>query len=180
MLGFLTEPLCWVLGIAYMPYMSFKAIQTPDGKDDIEWLTNWVIYSIVTMFQTTPLVGQLITWFPFWYETKFVFIIYCIFFGGSKKIYQKVIYPIFKKYEKSTDDLIGDLPNKAREVYVRIGHDDFVKTTLTQGNEFMMEHGADAYRTALALAHLHAKDGISSANPTSDTEMDSLQAGNRL
>ena len=27
-----TEPVCWLLGIAYLPYMSFKAIQTPDGK----------------------------------------------------------------------------------------------------------------------------------------------------
>ena len=33
-----------------MPYMSFKAIQTPDRKDDTHWLTSWVIFSLLTIF----------------------------------------------------------------------------------------------------------------------------------
>ena len=63
MFAFITEPLFWVLGYVYMPYMSFKAIQTPDGKDDKEWLTTWVIYSMLSMLQTIPII-PIVVWIP--------------------------------------------------------------------------------------------------------------------
>ena len=76
MFGFITEPIFWILGYVYMPYMSFKAIQTPDGKDDKEWLTTWVIYSMLSMLQTLPIIGNLVGWIPFYYEVKLIIIVY--------------------------------------------------------------------------------------------------------
>ena len=37
MLGFITEPICAVLGLLYAPFLSFKALQTPDVDDDKKW-----------------------------------------------------------------------------------------------------------------------------------------------
>lgn len=37
--------LCSLIGFAYPAYMSFKAIQTADAKDDKQWLTYWVVFS---------------------------------------------------------------------------------------------------------------------------------------
>ena len=79
MFGFITEPIFWILGYVYMPYMSFKAIQTPDGKDDKEWLTTWVIYSMLSMLQTLPIIGNLVGWIPFYYEVKLIIIVYCYY-----------------------------------------------------------------------------------------------------
>ena len=92
MFAFITEPLFWVLGYVYMPYMSFKAIQTPDGKDDKEWLTTWVIYSMLSMLQTIPIISSIVVWIPLYYEFKLVVIVYCVFFKGAGVIYRKLIY----------------------------------------------------------------------------------------
>ena len=74
MFALLTEPICWVLGYAYMPYMSFKALQTPTGKDDKKWLTSWVIFSMVSMLQTIPVISTIVSLLPFYFEIKFIIV----------------------------------------------------------------------------------------------------------
>ena len=174
MFAFITEPLFWVLGYVYMPYMSFKAIQTPDGKDDKEWLTTWVIYSMLSMLQTIPIISSIVGWIPFYYEVKLIVIVYCVFFKGAGVIYRKLIYPFFKRYERSADDLVNDLPGSVKAKYQELGHSEFVKNALTKGREFVLEHGPEAYSTVLAMAAQQAKEG------TTQQEMGNIQSSVEL
>ena len=146
-----------------MPYMSFKAIQTPDRKADTHWLTSWVIFSLLTTIQTIPVLGSLIVWIPLYLEIKFAIIIYCVYFQGSEKLYKLFVQPVFKKYEKNADKLIADLPGALQATYQEVGHSAFMKNALTKGKEFVMEHGPEAYATVLAMAHKDAQEGGSGA-----------------
>ena len=159
MFALVTEPLCWLLGYAYMPYMSFKVLQTPTGKDDKKWLTSWVIFSMVSMLQTIPLVSTIVVLLPFYFEIKFIIVVYCIFFDGSITFYEKVVSPIFKRYEKSADKLVEDLPGTLQASYQELGKSKFVKQALMKGKEFVLEHGPEAYSTVLAIAAQEAKEG---------------------
>ena len=39
-----------VVGFLYPAYMSFKALESSDFKDDKHWLTYWTVYSFFTLF----------------------------------------------------------------------------------------------------------------------------------
>lgn len=46
-------------------YASIKAIETKSRADDQQWLTYWVIYSLITLFELT--FTKLLEWFVFLY-----------------------------------------------------------------------------------------------------------------
>ena len=49
-----------------------------------------------------------------------------------------------------------------------------IKSSLTKGREFVLEHGPDAYKTVLAMAAQQAKEG------SSQQEMGSIQSSVEL
>ncbi len=111
------------------------------------------------MLQTIPLVSTIVVLLPFYFEIKFIIVVYCIFFDGSITFYEKVVSPIFKRYEKSADKLVEDLPGTLQASYQELGKSKFVKQALMKGKEFVLEHGPEAYSTVLAIAAQEAKEG---------------------
>lgn len=101
--GYLTYPLAEKVLIFFAGVKSFRAIQSPDPKDDKQWLTFWLLFGL---FDLALFVGQLVGWLiPFYDEMKVAVIIFLGVFGGAEKIYP-VLEPILlqgdevaKKYE---------------------------------------------------------------------------------
>uniref|UniRef100_A0A453R6A9 HVA22-like protein n=1 Tax=Aegilops tauschii subsp. strangulata TaxID=200361 RepID=A0A453R6A9_AEGTS len=53
-------PLCRPLvSLAYPLYASVRAIETKSQVDDQQWLTYWVLYSFITLFELTLLLRYL-------------------------------------------------------------------------------------------------------------------------
>ncbi|KAG0471703.1 hypothetical protein HPP92_016249 [Vanilla planifolia] len=57
--------------LVYPLYASVKAIETKSPIDDQQWLTYWILYSLITLFELT--FAMLIEWLPFWPYAKLMF-----------------------------------------------------------------------------------------------------------
>ncbi|GJV51200.1 HVA22-like protein c [Tanacetum coccineum] len=57
-----------VIALVYPLYASIKAIETRSQTDDQQWLTYWVLYSLITLFELT--FSKLLEWFPIWPYAK--------------------------------------------------------------------------------------------------------------
>ena len=68
--------------------------------------------------------------------------------------------------------LLADLPHGVRALYRDLGGGDkFLADIMGRGKQFVDEHGPEAYRTVLALAHVHA-------NASSNTTAANTERGN--
>lgn len=108
--------LCNLVGFIYPLYASLKALGTNQGGDDdaqAQWLTYWIVYGFFTL--TESLTDFLLYWIPFYYLFKIMFFVWCMLpqTRGSQKIYDRIILPVFGKYEQSIDATFNKLKESA-------------------------------------------------------------------
>ncbi|XAR52784.1 hypothetical protein NMG60_11021038 [Bertholletia excelsa] len=82
--------------LVYPLYASMRAIESPSPMDDQQWLTYWVIYSFITLFELS--CWQILQWLPFWPFVKLVWCLWLVLpiFNGAAYIYENVV----RKYVK--------------------------------------------------------------------------------
>ncbi|KAJ3128134.1 Nucleosomal histone H3-Lys79 methylase [Physocladia obscura] len=87
-------------------YQSFKAIESPEKEDNIQWLTYWTVFGFLNVIEVFS--DTLLYWVPFYYAFKAIFVIYLIApqFNGAKTIYTKVLQPYLLKEQSVID---GDI-----------------------------------------------------------------------
>ncbi|OAY79245.1 HVA22-like protein a, partial [Ananas comosus] len=80
--------------LAYPLYASIKAIETKSSVDDQQWLTYWVLYSFITLFELT--FAPVIEWLPFWSYMKLFFNCWLVLphFNGAAYVYQHYVRPL--------------------------------------------------------------------------------------
>ncbi|KAK1648334.1 hypothetical protein QYE76_066139 [Lolium multiflorum] len=135
-----------LVALAYPLYASVRAIETKSPVDDQQWLTYWVLYSLITLFELT--FASIIEWLPFWSSMKLIFICWLVlpYFSGAAYVYQKYVRPVFVKNQMVN---IWYVPQK-KGLFGK--SDDF----LTALNKYIEENGPEA------LKKLTDKDGKSS------------------
>lgn len=135
-----------LVALAYPLYASVRAIETKSPVDDQQWLTYWVLYSLITLFELT--FASIIEWLPFWSSMKLIFISWLVlpYFSGAAYVYQKYVRPVFVKNQMVN---IWYVPQK-KGIFGK--SDDF----LTALNKYIEENGPEA------LKKLTDKDGKSS------------------
>lgn len=86
-----------LVALAYPLYASVKAIETKSPVDDQQWLTYWVLYSLITLFELT--FASIIEWLPFWPSMKLIFICWLVlpYFNGAAYVYENYVRPLFVK-----------------------------------------------------------------------------------
>ncbi|ERM94426.1 hypothetical protein AMTRI_Chr04g252790 [Amborella trichopoda] len=84
-----------IVTLVYPLYASVKAIESPSRVDDQQWLTYWVLYSMITLFEMT--FYKAIAWFPFWSYAKLIAICWLVlpYFNGAAYVYEHYIRPCF-------------------------------------------------------------------------------------
>ncbi|KAL5651315.1 hypothetical protein ACJX0J_036773, partial [Zea mays] len=98
-----------VISHAYPLYASVRAIETKNPVDDQQWLTYWVLYSFVTLFELT--LAPIIEWLPFWSYAKLFFNYWLVlpWFNGAAYVYDHFVRPMFVNHRiklgKSNDVL---------------------------------------------------------------------------
>nr|CAB3448114.1 unnamed protein product [Digitaria exilis]CAB3504568.1 unnamed protein product [Digitaria exilis] len=104
---FLCRP---VVSLAYPLYASVRAIETKSAVDDQQWLTYWVLYSFITLFELT--FAPVLEWssraewlclilaqfcrLPFWSYAKLFFNCWLVLpqFNGAAHVYEHFVRPM--------------------------------------------------------------------------------------
>ncbi|XP_048571069.1 HVA22-like protein a [Triticum urartu] len=125
-----------LVALAYPLYASVKAIETKSSVDDQQWLTYWVLYSLITLFELT--FTSIIEWLPFWSSMKLIFISWLVlpYFSGAAYVYQNYVRPVFVRNHMIS---IWYVPQKKG---LFCNSDDF----LTALDKYIEENGPEALK----------------------------------
>ncbi|KAK9684567.1 hypothetical protein RND81_10G218700 [Saponaria officinalis] len=82
-----------VVSLAYPLYASIKAIESKSPVDDQQWLTYWILYSLITLFEFT--FAALIEWIPIWSYAKLIATCWLVmpYFSGAAYVYDHFVRP---------------------------------------------------------------------------------------
>ncbi|KZV27202.1 hypothetical protein F511_04655 [Dorcoceras hygrometricum] len=72
-------------------YASVRAIESPSIVDDQQWLTYWVLYSFITLFELS--FWKILQWLPFWPYMKLLLCVWLVLpmFNGAAYIYENFV-----------------------------------------------------------------------------------------
>jgi len=89
------------IGFVLPAYYSLHALFTAGTADDTQWLTYWVVYAFLTVFESAV---SAVYWFPFYYTFKFVLVLWMALpqTSGAQIVYRSFMEPVFAKYFSST------------------------------------------------------------------------------
>lgn len=102
------DALCNLIGFVYPLYASFKALKSEGKGDDTQWLTYWVVFgAFIVIEDFTDAIFERNVWSTVYFLLKIVFLLWCQLpqYKGANWVFNKVIYPVLKKYEKDIDSL---------------------------------------------------------------------------
>ncbi|GER38571.1 protein kinase superfamily protein [Striga asiatica] len=117
-------------------YASIRAIETKSPVDDQQWLTYWVLYSMITLFELT--FAKLIEWLPFWSYIKLIFTCWLVipYFSGAAYVYEQYVRPYLVTRQKTVN--IWYVPRK-KDIF---GKPDDI---LTAAEKYIQENGPEAF-----------------------------------
>lgn len=94
--------------LLYCGWKSFKCTkdQHPDarGSEKKAWLVFWFVYSLIECLEI--FTDVLLSWFPFYFEAKFLFIVYLGLLKGAQKLYKNVLRPFINEHEGEIDETL--------------------------------------------------------------------------
>ncbi|KAF8677441.1 TB2/DP1, HVA22 family [Rhizoctonia solani] len=90
----LAAPASNLVGWGLPAYMSMRAIETPSGRDDVQWLTYWVIFGFLTYLESFAL-RIVLYYVPWYFALKTVFVLWLQLpqFKGAATMYHAAIRP---------------------------------------------------------------------------------------
>ncbi|KAF2756062.1 putative membrane biogenesis protein [Pseudovirgaria hyperparasitica] len=84
-------------GFALPAYYSLDALFSTGKADDTQWLTYWVVYAFLTVFESAV---NAVYWFPFYYTFKFVAILWMSLpqTAGAQIVFRSALQPLFARF----------------------------------------------------------------------------------
>lgn len=133
-----------VVSLVYPLYASIKAIESKSPIDDQQWLTYWVLYSLITLFELT--FAKVIEWIPFWSYAKLIATCWLVipYFSGAAYVYEHFVRPTFVNAQNRTVN-VWYVPRKK----VTFSEKEDI---ITAAERYMHENGTDAFRDLISKA----------------------------
>ncbi|CAJ2647916.1 unnamed protein product [Trifolium pratense] len=129
--------------LVYPLYASIKAIETKNIVDDQQWLTYWVLYSLITLFELT--FAKLLEVLPIWPYAKLILSCWLVLphFNGAAHVYRHYLRPFYMNPQLPK---MPQMPGTSQMWYVP-KKNIFSKQddVLTAAERYMQEHGTEAF-----------------------------------
>ncbi|CAI9112200.1 OLC1v1012615C1 [Oldenlandia corymbosa var. corymbosa] len=124
-----------VVSLVYPLYASIRAIETKSPVDDQQWLTYWILYSMITLFELT--FAKIIEWIPIWSYAKLIVTCWLVipYFNGAAYVYEHFVRPTFVTRETVNIWYVPrkkDASNKREDI-------------LTAAEKYIQEHGTQEF-----------------------------------
>ncbi|XP_054818606.1 HVA22-like protein f [Prosopis cineraria] len=136
--------------LLYPLFASIKAIESPSTLDDQQWLTYWVLYSFIALFELT--CNNILPWVPIWPYLKLVFGLWLVLpkFNGAAYIYDNFV----RHYTKNiaTLGISSSYPEHHKKVLQMMSFD------ARKGVEtYIHRYGPDAFERVIRTAEKEAR-----------------------
>lgn len=127
-----------LVALVYPLYASVKAIESGSRADDQQWLTYWVLYSLITIFELS--FAKVLEWFPIWSYAKLFFTCWLVLpqFNGATYVYKNFIRPFYMNPQIRTPSTMWYIP-KTKNLFNK--QDDI----LYAAEKYMEENGTEAF-----------------------------------
>ncbi|VFQ84135.1 unnamed protein product [Cuscuta campestris] len=132
-------------------FSSMKAIESPTTLDDQQWLTYWILYSFITLFELS--CWKVLQWLPFWALIKLLLCMWLVLpsFNGAAYIYENYIRrhvriggQVSSKYSETHRKAMQMMSLDARKSV-----EDYIDT-----------HGPEAFDKVITAALKEAKENM--------------------
>ncbi|OIW18492.1 hypothetical protein TanjilG_13244 [Lupinus angustifolius] len=131
-----------VISLVYPLYASVRAIESKSPIDDQQWLTYWVLYSMITLFELT--FYKPLQWIPIWPYAKLIVTFWLVlpYFHGAAYVYEHYVRPFLAN------------PQTINIWYVPKKKDTFAKPDdiLTAAEKYIQENGTQAFENLIHRA----------------------------
>lgn len=133
-----------VVALAYPLYASVMAIESPARDDETQWLTYWVLYSLLQLVEIA--LDRVLYWIPIWYTFKLVLIAWLAMpqFHGAAFLYDNYV----RKYFAAAT---------GKEITGRKGIDQMSPLAQASVSDYISEHGSAAFDKVVADATTASK-----------------------
>jgi len=86
-----------IAGFVIPGYYSLEALFSIGKSDDTQWLTYWVVFAFLTVFESAV---NAVYWFPFYYTFKFLLVLWLALpiTSGAQIVFRSFIQPVFSRY----------------------------------------------------------------------------------
>ncbi|GJM93251.1 hypothetical protein PR202_ga09796 [Eleusine coracana subsp. coracana] len=134
--------------LLYPLYASMRAIESPSSLDDQQWLTYWVLYSLITLFELS--CWKVLQWIPLWPYMKLLFCCWLVLpiFNGAAYIYETHVRRYFK-----IGNYVSPAYNERQRRVLQMMSLDARKSV----ERFIETHGPDALDKIIRAAEEEAK-----------------------
>ncbi|KAG5234063.1 hypothetical protein OIU76_000669 [Salix suchowensis] len=139
-----------VVSLVYPLYASIRAIETKSHVDDKQWLTYWILYSMITLFELT--FAKVIEWIPIWPYAKLILTCWLVipYFSGAAHVYENFVRPFFMNPQQTIN--IWYVPKKT-DVFSK--PDDI----LTAAEKYIEENGTSAFENLITKGKSKSSSG---------------------
>ncbi|XP_073028508.1 HVA22-like protein f isoform X2 [Primulina eburnea] len=133
--------------LLYPLYASVRAIESPSTLDDQQWLTYWVLYSFMTLFELS--CWKILEWIPIWPYTKLLFCLWLVLpvFNGAAYIYENFV----RKYV-NIGNVISNYPEGQRKVLLMMSPD-----ARKSVESYIEKYGPEAFERVIKAAEKEAR-----------------------
>ncbi|KAF1981025.1 hypothetical protein K402DRAFT_398899 [Aulographum hederae CBS 113979] len=99
-------------GFLLPAYYSMGALFSVGKADDTQWLTYWVVYAFLTVFESAV---SAVYWFPFYYTFKFILVLWMALpqTSGAQVIFRSFMQPVFSRFFSESGSTAANLRAQA-------------------------------------------------------------------
>ncbi|PQQ07521.1 HVA22-like protein f isoform X1 [Prunus yedoensis var. nudiflora] len=135
--------------LLYPLYASMRAIESPSALDDQQWLTYWVIYSFITLFELS--CWKVLAWIPIWPYMKLLFCMWLVLpiYNGAAYIYENIV----RKYVKLGEYIVSSNKPEGQKKVLQMMSLDARRSV----ERFIDQHGIDAFERVVKAAEKEAR-----------------------